>query len=260
MDTIREGLKEYVINISDDKRYSASVMFGHRGYLPIVYIVFTRNNDAWLDIVIMKNGYERGIHTLFYKNKIIDTMLYDRIAKILEDDIMKFSKTITDNKEGIISSEDIECLSSSIEEALRRWAKFDEGCDKRETKKSIMNSYINKTWKRMHNPYGGQSFIKYVDDYKIHLHYFKSAKIGLITISDKEYDLYRAFNIGFKSGFRYEVNDILWFFEKFMVPYVVRPSKETQDAMNEAFNKLPYRTDIICTDNDIRKGDFTWKE
>ena len=102
MDTIREGLKEYVINISDDKRYSASAMFGHRNYLPIVYIVFARNNDAWLDIIIMKNGYERGIHTLFYKNKMINTVLYNKINKILDDDIMKFSKTLTDNKEDII--------------------------------------------------------------------------------------------------------------------------------------------------------------
>nr|DAO78234.1 MAG TPA: hypothetical protein [Caudoviricetes sp.] len=114
MDTIEEGLKEYVLNISDDKKYSASAMFGHRYYLPIVCIVFARNNDAWLDIKIMKNGYERGIHTLFYKNKMIDTVLYDKINKILEDDIMKFSKTITANKEDIISSEDIECLSSCI--------------------------------------------------------------------------------------------------------------------------------------------------
>ena len=260
MDTIREGLKEYVINISDDKRYSASVMFGHRGYLPIVYIVFARNNDAWLDIVIMKNGYERGIHTLFYKNKMIDNELYNRFDKILGDDIMKFGKTITENAEDIISSEDIECLSSGIEEFLRCWEKFDEECDELEVKRNIMNSYINDTWKITETISGGESFVKYVNDYKIDLRYFSSAKIGRITIHDKEYDLYRTFSIGFKDGFRDEVNNILCFFEKFMLPYVVRPSKETQDTMNEAFNKLPYNTDIICNDNDIRKGDFTWKE
>lgn len=260
MDTIREGLKEYVINISDDKRYSASVMFGHRGYLPIVYIVFARNNDAWLDIVIMKNGFERGIHTLFYKNNMIDNGLYDRVAKILEDDIMKFSKTITENTEDVISSEDIECLSSSIEASLRCWAKFDETCDKLETKKSIMNSYIKETWKFTMTIYGEDNFVKYINDYKIELRYFPSAKIGRITIHDKEYDLYRTFSIGFKDGFPDEVNNILYFFETFMLPYVVRPSKETQDAMNKAFNNLPYHTDIICNDNDIRKGDFTWKE
>lgn len=260
MDTIREGLKEYVLNISDDKKYSASAMFGHRDYLPIVYIVFARNNDAWLDIIIMKNGYERGIHTLFYKNKMIDTVLYDKINKILDDDIMKFSKTITDNKDDIISSEDIECLSASIEESLKCWEKFDEDLNELETEKAVFNSYINETWKIMDNPYRGKSFIKYIDDYKIHLQYFESANIGRITIHDKEYDLYRAFSIGFKDGFRNEVNNILWFFEKFMLPYVVRPSEETQDAMNKAFNKLPYHTDIICMDNDIRKGDFRWKE
>ena len=98
MDTIEEGLKEYVLNISDDKKYSASAMFGHRYYMPIVRIVFARNNDAWLDITIMKNGFERGIHTLFYKNNMIDNELYNRFDNILGDDIMKFSKTITDNK------------------------------------------------------------------------------------------------------------------------------------------------------------------
>lgn len=260
MDTIREGLKEYVINISDDKRYSASVMFGHRDYLPIVYIVFARNNDAWLDIVIMKNGYERGIHTLFYKNNMIDNELYNRFNKILEDDIINFGKTITDNNEYIISSDEGICLSASIEKSLRCWAKFDEECDELETKKSIMHSYINDTWKFTETIDGGESFVKYVDGYRIELRYFSSARIGQVTIRDKEHDLYRVFIIGFKDGFRDEVNNILCFFEKFMLPYVVRPSKETQDAMNEAFNKLPYRTDIICTDNDIRKGDFTWKE
>ena len=260
MDTIREGLKEYVINISDDKRYSASAMFGHRNYLPIVYIVFARNNDAWLDIIIMKNGYERGIHTLFYKNKMINTVLYNKINKILDDDIMKFSKTLTDNKEDIISSEDIECLSTGIEESLRCWAKFDEGLNELETERDILNSYINETWKFTETIDGGESFVKYVNDYRIELRYFPSARIGQVTIRDKEHDLYRAFSIGFKDGFRNEVNNILWFFEKFMLPYVVRPSEETQDAMNKAFNKLPYHTDIICMDNDIRKGDFRWKE
>lgn len=123
-----------------------------------------------------------------------------------------------------------------------------------------LNSYIRETWETSDTVYGGESFVKYVNDYKIYLHYVPSAKIGRITIHDKEYDLYRAFSIGFKDGFPDEVNNILWFFEKFMLPYVVRPSKETQDVMNEAFNRLPYRTDVICTDNDIRKGDFTWKE
>lgn len=260
MDTIEEGLKEYVLNISDDKKYSASAMFGHRYYLPIVCIVFARNNDAWLDIKIMKNGYERGIHTLFYKNKMIDNELYNRFDKILGDDIMKFAKTVTDNAEDVISSDDIECLSAGIEESLRCWAKFDEECDELETKKSIMNSYINDTWKFTETIDGGESFVKYVNDYRIELRYFPIARIGQVTISDKEHDLYRVFTIGFKDGFRDEINNILWFFEKFMFPYVVRPSRETQDAMNKAFNELPYKTDIICSDIDIRKGDFTWKE
>lgn len=260
MDTIREGLKEYVINISDDKRYSASVMFGHRDYLPIVYIVFARNNDAWLDIVIMKNGYERGIHTLFYKNNMIDNELYNRFCKILEEDIIEFGKIITDNNEHIISSDEGICLSASIEKSLRCWAKFDEECDELETKKSIMHSYINDTWKFTETIDGGESFVKYVDGYRIELRYFSSARIGQVTIRDKEHDLYRVFIIGFKDGFRDEVNTILYFFERFMLPYVVRPSKETQDTVNKEFNELPYHTDIICSDIDIRKGDFRWKE
>ena len=260
MDTIEEGLKEYVLNISDDKKYSASAMFGHRYYLPIVRIVFARNNDAWLDITIMKKGCERGIHTLFYKNNMIDNELYNRFDNILGDDIMKFSKTITDNKEDIISSEDIECLSAGIEEFFRCWAKFDDECDELETKKSIMNSYINDTWKFTDTIDGGESFVKYVDGYRIELRYFSMARIGQVTIRDKEHDLYRVFIIGFKDGFRDEVNTILYFFERYMLPYVVRPSEETQDAMSKAFNKLPYHTDIICMDNDIRKGDFRWKE
>lgn len=260
MDTIREGLKEYVINISDDKRYSASVMFGHRGYLPIVYIVFARNNNAWLDIVIMKNGYERAIHTLFYKNKMIDNELYNRFDKILEEDIMAFGKIITDNNEYIISSDEGICLSASIEKSLRCWAKFDEECDELETKKSIMHSYINDTWKFTETIDGGESFVKYVDSYRIELRYFSSARIGQVIIRDKEHDLYRAFSIGFKDGFRDEVNTILYFFEMYMLPYVVRPSKETRDTVNKEFNELPYHTDIICSDIDIRKGDFRWKE
>ena len=259
MDTIEEGLKEYVLNISDDKKYSASAMFGHRNYLPIVCIVFARNNDAWLDIKIMKNGYERGIHTLFYKNKMIDTVLYDKINKIIEDDIMKFSKTITANKEDIISSEDIECLSSCIYESLRCWAKFDEECDELEMKKSIMSSYILKTWEIKDNSVG-EIYTKYIDDYKIELQRFDSAKVGMVTVRDKEFDLYRAFTIGFKEGYRNEVESILLFFEKFVFPYVIDPSSENKDILNTEFNKLPYKTDIICSDIDIRKGDFTWKD
>lgn len=260
MDTIREGLKEYVINISDDKRYSASVMFGHRGYLPIVYIVFARNNDAWLDIVIMKNGYERAIHTLFYKNKMIDNELYNRFNKILEEDIMAFGKIITDNNEYIMSSDEGICLSASIEKCLRCWARFDVECDELETKKSIMHSYINDTLKFTETIDGGESFVKYVNDYRIELRYFSMARIGQVIIRDKEYDLYRVFIIGFKDGFRDEVNTILYFFEMYMLPYVVRPSKETRDTVNKEFNELPYHTDIICSDIDIRKGDFRWKE
>ena len=89
---------------------------------------------------------------------------------------------------------------------------------------------------------------------------FNSAKVGTVTIGNKEFDLYRAFSIGFKEGHRDEVNTVLWFFERFMLPYVVRPSKETHDTVNKEFNELPYHTDIICMDNDIRKGDFRWKE
>lgn len=205
---------------------------------------------------------------IFKSNQSLDYDVFNTIivrsyairANFIDIDKIPSMKRFTFNKEDIISSEDIECLSAGIEESLRCWAKFDEDLNELETEKAVFNSYINETWKIMDNPYRGKSFIKYIDDYKIHLQYFESANIGRITIHDKEYDLYRAFSIGFKDGFRNEVNNILWFFEKFMLPYVVRPSEETQDAMNKAFNKLPYHTDIICMDNDIRKGDFRWKE
>ena len=121
------------------------------------------------------------------------------------------------------------------------------------------NFSILKTWEIEDNFIGG-IYTKYINDYKIELSRFNSAKVGVITIRDKEYDLYRTFTIGFKDGFRDEVESVLLFFEKFVFPYVINPSSENQDLLNAEFNKLPYKTDIICSDIDIRKGDFTWKE
>ena len=82
----------------------------------------------------------------------------------------------------------------------------------------------------------------------------------MITKIENENYLYRKFNIGFKDGFRDEVESVLLFFEKFVFPYVINPSSENQDLLNAEFNKLPYKTDIICSYIDIRKGDFTCKE
>lgn len=262
MDTIEEMkvLNNHILNFSDDNTYSATLSLSHRYYCPVVVVSFTRNDKMWLDIVIMKNGYERRINTNFYKSQVIDTMLYSDIYKILGNGIKELIKVIMKNSENTIESKSNRYLSSSIDECLRYWAEFDKEHKELENERYTMNSYIMETWKSHDNYAGGESFVKYINDYKIELQLFNSAKVGIVTIRDKEFDLYRAFSIGFKEGHRDEVNTVLWFFERFMFQYVIYPSQENQDILNKVFNKLPYKTDIICMDNDIRKGDFRWKE